>query len=97
MNIFAITNPRDDYALDRYQDQVQRQLKLLDAGLEGRTFIAEDYSIADIALLPWVRAVQNWGIELDPHANLLEWYQRLLNRPAVMRGFEVLEVGKTGQ
>lgn len=94
---FRNHKPRDDYALDRYHDQVRRQLELMDAALKGRTFIAGDYSISDIALLPWVRAVQKWGIQLDPYTHLREWYQRLLDRPAVMRGFEVLEARNSGQ
>lgn len=94
---FRNHEPRDDYALDRYHNQVQRQLELMDAALEGRAFIAGDYSIADIALLPWVRAVQKWGLRLDRHARLRDWYQRLLDRPAVTRGFAVLEAGTTGQ
>ena len=90
-NHFRRHEPRDDYAFGRYHDEVQRLLKVMDDALDGKSYIAGDYSIADIALLPWIRALQKWGMDLAAYERVLDWYLRLLNRPAVIRGFEILE------
>lgn len=77
------------HALARYRTEVRRLLGVLDGALAQQTYIAGAYSIADIALLPWIRAVQKWGMALDNFFYLDRWYRRLAARPAVARGFEV--------
>lgn len=61
------------HALTRYRSEVLRLLSVLDDALQQTTYIAGAYSIADIALLPWIRAVQKWGIALDDFAHLDRW------------------------
>lgn len=77
------------HALTRYRTEVRRLLGVLDDALAQKTYIAGAYSIADIAMLPWIRAVQKWGMALDNFPHLDRWYRRLAARPAVVRGFEV--------
>lgn len=79
----------EPHALARYRTEVLRLLGVLDGALQERTYIAGAYSIADIALLPWIRAVQKWGLALDDFTHLDRWYAHLTERPAVRRGFEV--------
>ncbi|MES1927211.1 glutathione S-transferase N-terminal domain-containing protein [Salinisphaera sp. T31B1] len=79
----------EPHALARYRSEVLRLLGVLDGALQERTYIGGAYSIADIALLPWIRAVQKWGLALDDFTHLERWYAHLTERPVVRRGFEV--------
>lgn len=90
-NHFRRHQPRQEYAFARYRDEVLRLLEVMNGALSARGFIAGSYSIADIALLPWVRALQRWQITLDGYSALDAWFERTMARPAVQRGFEVLQ------
>ncbi|MRH21558.1 glutathione S-transferase N-terminal domain-containing protein [Rhodovulum strictum] len=76
---------------ERYVAESRRLLTVLDKRLEGRAWICDDYSIADIAILPWLRNVLV-GYEAgdlvgwDVFSNLQGWLDRFLARPAVQRG-----------
>jgi len=76
-------------AIDHYQQETRRLYQVLDHRLHGRDYLCDDYSIADIACLPWVN-VHKWsGVELDGMPNLHAWLERLRARPAVLRGLAV--------
>lgn len=91
-NHFRRREPRDEYAFTRYRDEVMRLLGVMEVVLTERPFIAGDYSIADIALVPWLRALQRWGVMMeDAFPAVAAWYETVMERPAVLRGFEVLE------
>lgn len=79
------------YGIDRYTNEVNRLYGVLDRQLEGRDFIAGDYSIADMASIGWVNAYKNYEQNLDDFPNLKRWHERMNARPAVQRG---LVVGK---
>ena len=75
----------------RFADEAKRLLGVLDRRLEGRDWIVDDYSIADIATLGWVNALSStYGagnlVGLDTYANVQSWLARGLARPAVQRG-----------
>ncbi|MBL8454511.1 MAG: glutathione S-transferase N-terminal domain-containing protein [Zoogloea sp.] len=78
------------YAIERYQNEARRLLRVLDQRLASRGYVADDYSIADIACFPWVRIHQLTGIALDDFANVRAWYGRVRSRPAVARGVDLL-------
>jgi GST-like protein len=81
------------YAMERYGKEVNRLYGVLDAQL-GRTgaYVAgEAYSIADMAILPWIRTHKAQQIVLEDFPHLQQWYLQLLERPGVRRG---LDVGK---
>lgn len=88
-NHFRNADDSGSPALARYHGEVLRLLGVLDGALCDKTYIAGRYSIADIALLPWIRAVQKWGIALTDFPHLDRWYERLSARRAVRRGFDV--------
>ena len=90
-NHFRRHEPRDAYAFGRYRDEVLRLLGVMDDALQEREYIAGDYSIADIALVPWLRALQRWDLPLTATPHVSTWYQRVMARPAVSRGFAVLD------
>ncbi|MGB6230150.1 MAG: glutathione S-transferase N-terminal domain-containing protein [Litorimonas sp.] len=77
------------YALQRYSREMLRLLGVMDRHLEGRDWFAGDYSIADMAILPWVDgALANPDLPERPH--LAAWAERMRARPAVARGMAVL-------
>ncbi|KMK67101.1 glutathione S-transferase family protein [Puniceibacterium sp. IMCC21224] len=74
---------------DRLRAEVARLYKVLDTRLEGREFICADYSIADMACWPWVSRYEWHQVNLADHPNVRAWYQRLLQRKAVQKGYHV--------
>ena len=78
------------YAIDRYTDETARIYRVIDRRLAESKFMAtDDYTIADIAIFPWLRSHENQGQNLDDYPNLKRWYEAVENRPAVGRGLEV--------
>ena len=61
---------------------------MLEKRLSGRDFVAGEYSIADIAIVAWVFRHQRHEIDLAHYPQVRSWYERLLARSAVQRGFE---------
>jgi GST-like protein len=83
--------------IDRYQNETRRLYGVMDGQLAQRDYLAGDYSIADIAVYPWV-AQHDWsGVDLSPFANLSRWFERLSARPAVQRGMNVPPQEATGE
>ncbi|NNF40752.1 MAG: hypothetical protein HKN64_05185 [Woeseiaceae bacterium] len=77
------------YALQRYSKEYDRLLAVMDVRLRHREFLANDYSIADIACFPWVRPYSRLGNDLDRFQNLRRWFDTLKARPAVRRGIDL--------
>ncbi|MCT7972005.1 glutathione binding-like protein [Laspinema olomoucense] len=78
------------YAIARYEQETLRLYGVLDGQLADRSYIAgEDYSIADIALYPWVASYEFMGLTLEKHPHLKRWVEILQERPAVQRGMAV--------
>ena len=87
---FLHFNPgKSDYAEVRFGSEVARLYGVLDKRLDGRNYICDDYSIADIACWPWVSRYEWQGINLAEYSNVRSWYKRLLQRDAVQRGYHV--------
>ncbi len=79
------------YAKARYVREARRLFGVLDAKIGDRAYIAEDYSIADIASYPWIRIHDFIGVSLDDYPNLAAWATRIGDRPAVRRAYEIGE------
>lgn len=78
------------YAIARYEQETLRLYGVLDRQLADRRYIAlEDYSIADIALFPWVASYEFMGLTLEQYPHLKRWVEILQERPAVQRGMAV--------
>jgi len=78
--------------IERYQNETRRLYGVMDGRLSSAEFLADDYSIADIAVYPWV-AQHDWsGIDLAAFPHLSRWYAQLGARPAVQRGMDVPSV-----
>ncbi len=77
------------YAIERYVKETERLYGVLDERLEGRDFIAGDYSIADMACYPWIVPHERHKQKLDEFANLKRWFSAIGERPAVRRAYEL--------
>ena len=79
------------YAIDRYTNEAKRIYGVIDRQLAANRYIAgKSYSIADMAIYPWLRNWKAQGIELADYPALKAWYDALEQRPAVQRGVKVL-------
>lgn len=83
------TKEKVQYALERYANEYDRLLAVMDVRLRDREFLAGDYSIADIACFPWVLPYRRLGNDLDRFSNLRRWFDALKTRPAVQRGIDL--------
>lgn len=80
-----------DYAFDRYTNEAKRLYGVMNKQLESHKFIAgSQYTVADVAIFPWLRSWQNQGIDWADYPALKDWFDRIAARPAVQRGVAVL-------
>ena len=77
------------YGLERFMAETRRLYGVMDRRLAGRAFFAGDLSIADFAVLGWVWRHTRHQIDLADFAHVQRWYQAMMARPAVARGFAV--------
>lgn len=77
------------YGIDRYVNETSRLYAVLDKRLAGRTFVAGDYSIADMACYPWIVSHARQNQRLEDYPDLKRWYESIQARPAVQRAYEV--------
>jgi GSH-dependent disulfide-bond oxidoreductase len=78
------------YAIDRYTNEATRLYGIMDWRLsETDYFAGEEYSIADMAIYPWVVSRERQGQRLENFSNLARWYEKIAARPAVQRALEV--------
>jgi GST-like protein len=77
------------YAEERYVSEAKRLYGVLDRRLAGRDYIADEYSIADIACWPWISRYEWHQVDISAFPNVRRWYLALAARPAVQRGYNV--------
>ena len=87
---FAGSEWEDKRPQQRYINEAKRLLNVLNLALEGKDWIAGDYSIADIAIAPWLRGLDFYGakevVGWEDHSNLVDYLERFTARPAVQKG-----------
>ncbi|SEI62448.1 glutathione S-transferase [Azotobacter beijerinckii] len=79
------------YAIERYVKETARLYGVLDRQLQGRDYVAGDYSIADMAIYPWARLWEGQRQRLEDFPNMAAWLERLAARPAVQRAYALAE------
>ena len=77
------------YAEERYLKEAHRLYAVLDRQLAEREFVADAYSIADIAIWPWVSRYEWQTVDLNRYPHVARWYRTIATRPAVQRGYQV--------
>ncbi|WP_371038150.1 MULTISPECIES: glutathione S-transferase family protein [unclassified Rhodosalinus] len=84
---------KDPIPRERYVNEARRLLGVVETALEGREWIAGEYSIADMALAPWLRALDFYGakdlVGWDAHPRTVAYLDRFLARPAVQRALDI--------
>jgi len=76
------------YAMDRYRNEVNRLYGVLNRRLADRAYVAGDYSIADMAIYPWIVPYERQGQKLEDFPHLERWFEAIRARPAVVRAYE---------
>jgi GSH-dependent disulfide-bond oxidoreductase len=80
-----------EYAVNRYTNEAKRLYSVMDKRLSAQKYIAgSTYTIADIAIFPWLRSAANQGIDWADYPHVKAWFDKIAARPAVMRGVAVL-------
>lgn len=80
-----------EYAVHRYTEEAKRIYGVLERRIERHPFIGGDeYSIADMAVYPWLRSWENQGVDWQDYPKLKNWFNRVGSRPGVVRGVQVL-------
>lgn len=77
------------YGIKRYTDEVNRLYGVLERQLAGRNYIADGYSIADMACWPWVVSHERQGQRLEEFPGVQRWFETMRERPAVRRAYEI--------
>ncbi len=87
---FAGSEIEDPRPRERYINEAKRLLAVLEKEMDGKDWIAGDYSIADIAIVPWLRALDFYDAKeilgWEDHPNLIAYVDRFVARPAVQKG-----------
>ena len=87
---FLHFNPgKSDYAENRFFGEAKRLYGVLNNQLQGREYVAGEYSIADMAIWPWASRFEYQRIDLKDFPNVLRWYSQIAKRPAVIKGYSV--------
>ena len=75
------------YAIERYAKETERLYGVLDRRLAGSEFVAGDYSIADMAIYPWILRLTREGQNLEEFPHLKRWFETIAARPATIRAY----------
>ena len=80
-----------EYAMNRYKNEANRLYGVVERRLrESRYTACDEYTIADMAIVPWLRAPERQGVNIDEYPTLKRWRDAILERPAVQRALQVL-------
>ena len=82
------------YAIERYLKETRRLYGVLNGRLKDHEYLAQDYSIADIATYPWVARYEWHKTDLNDFPHVKRWFDAISARPAVQRGMNVPQVTK---
>ena len=89
-HFYKFAEEKIPYAIARYRKETLRLYEVLNTQLGKTEYVSgEDYSIADIAIYPWIAAHQFMELSLAKHSRLQRWYETVKQRPAVDRGMQV--------
>ncbi|MCJ8313139.1 MAG: glutathione S-transferase family protein [Saccharospirillaceae bacterium] len=87
---------KETLAIKRFNDEFNRQLILIESHLKNQSYLAVNYSIADMALFSWYHKLEQFGIKPEKYPNIFAWIKRVSKRPAIIKALE-FEFSKTSQ
>jgi GST-like protein len=80
-----------EYAMNRYRNEANRLYGVLEKRLKDSEWVAcGEYTIADMAIMPWLRAPERQGVNIDEYPSVKRWRDRIAERPAVKKALQVL-------
>ncbi|MEE8118239.1 MAG: glutathione binding-like protein [Gammaproteobacteria bacterium] len=88
LHFSAYASEQLPYAIDRFKNETSRLLMVLDKQLDTREYIAGDYSIADMAIYPWIFKYPQLDLDLSEYLNVSRWFQQIAERPATVAAYE---------
>jgi len=81
---------KSEFAEQRSRTYSNNVYEILDTKLSKNKYICNEYSIADIAVWPWVARFERHQINLKNYSNVLRWYITLSKRPAIIKGYNII-------
>lgn len=78
------------FVKEKYKNYAKRIYQTLDGRLKNHEYLADEYSIADIATWPWIARFERQKIKLEDYPNVMQWYNVIKKRPAVIRGYNAI-------
>ena len=88
---YLFYNPgKSKFAEEKTKGYVKHIYEILDKKLSKQEFFSTEYSIADIAIWPWTARFERHQIDLNHYPNVLRWYLQISERPAVIKGYNVV-------
>ena len=94
LGFFARSEPRTPVAIERYRHESERLIGVLEAHLAQHDWLVDRYSVADMAMFPWIRACDALGLDLSSAPHLVRWRDTIASRPAVQRALATFETSK---
>ena len=89
-HFLGLSNEEDKrYGVERFSKETRRLYSVMDKRLATNTYFAGDLSVADFAILGWAWRHQRHQVDLAEYPNVKRWYETMMARPAVQRGFAV--------
>ena len=77
------------YAIERFKKESERLFGVFNKHLEQSQFAANEYSIADMAIYPWMETHKMQGIDIENYPHVKKWLETIKKRPAVIKAYEV--------
>jgi len=81
---------RVPYGIERYGKEAKRIYGVMDKHLENHLYFADEYSIADMSIFPWVRFYERQEVNIDDYPNVKRWFYAVNERPAVQAGLSLI-------
>ena len=91
---FAADKVSDPYPKERYAGEAKRAMRVIEGQLEGRDYLFDDYTIADLMIWPWIRGAKIFyeaedALDMASFPRTMDWWQRCAERPASQKGLHI--------
>ena len=93
LHFYKYSDEKHPYSIDRYMGELHRLIGVMDQHLSQNTFFAGDYSIADIAIYPWIARHEWYDLDWSKYPNLQRWFDQVSERPAVQKALQWISAG----
>ena len=88
---YLFYNPgKSKFAEEKTKGYVKHIYEILDKRLSEQEYFSNEYTIADIAIWPWIARFKRHQVDLNNYPNVLRWYNQIAERPAVIKGYNVV-------